>query len=67
VLGASQKAPVEQFTPEEKSIRRRIILSILFGIALAQSMMLMIVSFMPLYIKEHYDVLPTVLVGLIVR
>jgi hypothetical protein len=57
----------QELSPEEVIIKKKIIFAILFGIGLTQSMMLMIVSFMPLYIKEHYDALPTVLVGLIVR
>ena len=39
----------------------------MFGVALTQSMMLMIITFMPLYVMKHYEVLPTVLVGLIIR
>jgi len=30
-------------------------------------MILMIVSFMPLYVAEHYGSIPTIFIGLIVR
>lgn len=47
--------------------RRRIIFAILFTVTLVQSMILMVVSFMPLYVAKHYSEIPTSLIGLIVR
>ena len=57
-----------QLSPEERKVKRRIIIALLFAIALTQSTMLILTAFMPLYVNAHYkEEITTSLIGLIIR
>ena len=51
----------------EKKVKSRIILTLLFAIALTSSITLMVASFLPVYVDKSYKDINLTLTGLIIR
>lgn len=56
-----------ELSPAEKKRKRKLVIAILAGLAISQSVILMVSSFLPIYVEEHYPKINLTMVGFILR